>query len=198
MIIGLTGGIASGKSTTARYLEAKGAPVLDGDKLGHRAYEPDTQSFREIRETFGAEVVGADGTIDRKVLGGKVFGDPAALKRLTDILWPEIRRLIQTGIAEIRKTEPDAVIVLDAAVLLEAGWDDMVDEVWVMIVDPETAVARATARDGVDAEAVCKRIAAQLSNDARRAKADIVLDNSGDEAALLRRLDAEWTRVSAG
>lgn len=120
------------------------------------------------------------------------------MKRLTDILWPEIRRLIQAGIVEIRKTAPDAVIVLDAAVLLEAGWDDMVDEVWVMIVDPETAVARATARDGVDAEAVRKRIAAQLSNDARRAKADIVLDNSGDEAALLRRLDAEWTRVSAG
>jgi len=80
--------------------------------------------------------------------------------------------------------------------MLEAGWEPMVDEVWVVIVEPDTAVARATARDGVEEEAVRKRIAAQLSNDERRAKADIVIDNSGDEAALLAQLDAQWKRTA--
>jgi phosphopantetheine adenylyltransferase/dephospho-CoA kinase len=196
MIIGLTGGIASGKSTAAAYLGEKGASVIDADKLGHQAYEPDTDAFAQVVAVFGPEVVGADGQIDRKVLGGKVFGDPAALDRLTGIIWPEIGRLALTEFEVARAARPDANIVLEAAVMLEAGWEPMVDEVWVVIVEPDTAVARATARDGVEEEAVRKRIAAQLSNDERRAKADIVIDNSGDEAALLAQLDAQWKRIA--
>lgn len=196
MIIGLTGGIASGKSTAAAYLGEKGASVIDADKLGHQAYEPDTDAFAQVVAAFGPEVVGADGQIDRKVLGGKVFGDPAALDRLTGIIWPEIGRLALTEFEVARAARPDANIVLEAAVMLEAGWEPMVDEVWVVIVEPDTAVARATARDGVEEEAVRKRIAAQLSNDERRAKADIVIDNSGDEAALLVQLDAQWKRIA--
>ena len=196
MIIGLTGGIASGKSTAAAYLGEKGASVIDADKLGHQAYEPDTDAFAQVVAVFGPEVVGADGQIDRKVLGGKVFGDPAALDRLTGIIWPEIGRLALTEFEVARAARPDANIVLEAAVMLEAGWEPMVDEVWVVIVEPDTAVARATARDGVEEEAIRKRIAAQLSNDERRAKADIVIDNSGDEAALLAQLDAQWKRIA--
>lgn len=196
MIIGLTGGIASGKSTAAAYLGEKGASVIDADKLGHQAYEPDTDAFAQVVAVFGPEVVGADGQIDRKVLGGKVFGDPAALDRLTGIIWPEIGRLALTEFEVARAARPDAPIVLEAAVMLEAGWEPMVDEVWVVIVEPDTAVARATARDGVEEEAIRKRIAAQLSNDERRAKADIVIDNSGDEAALLVQLDAQWKRIA--
>ncbi len=196
MIIGLTGGIASGKSTAAAYLGEKGASVIDADKLGHQAYEPDTDAFAQVVAAFGPEVVGADGQIDRKVLGGKVFGDPAALDRLTGIIWPEIGRLALAEFEVARAARPDAPIVLEAAVMLEAGWEPMVDEVWVVIVEPDTAVARATARDGVEEEAVRKRIAAQLSNDERRAKADIVIDNSGDEAALLAQLDAQWKRTA--
>ena len=196
MIIGLTGGIASGKSTAAAYLGEKGASVIDADKLGHQAYEPDTDAFAQVVAAFGPEVVGADGQIDRKVLGGKVFGDPAALDRLTGIIWPEIGRLALAEFEVARAARPDAPIVLEAAVMLEAGWEPMVDEVWVVIVEPDTAVARATARDGVEEEAIRKRIAAQLSNDERRAKADIVIDNSGDEAALLAQLDAQWKRIA--
>ena len=196
MIIGLTGGIASGKSTAAAYLGEKGASVIDADKLGHQAYEPDTDAFAQVVAVFGPEVVGADGQIDRKVLGGKVFGDPAALDRLTGIIWPEIGRLALAEFEVARAARPDAPIVLEAAVMLEAGWEPMVDEVWVVIVEPDTAVARATARDGVEEEAIRKRIAAQLSNDERRAKADIVIDNSGDEAALLAQLDAQWKRTA--
>ena len=196
MIIGLTGGIASGKSTAAAYLGEKGASVVDADKLGHQAYEPDTDAFAQVVAAFGPEVVGAGGQIDRKVLGGKVFGDPAALDRLTGIIWPEIGRLALAEFEVARAARPDVPIVLEAAVMLEAGWEPMVDEVWVVIIEPDTAVARATARDGDEEEAVRKRIAAQLSNDERRAKADIVIDNSGDEAALLAQLDAQWKRIA--
>ena len=95
IVVGLTGGIASGKSTVARALALRGAHVIDADKLGHRAYEPGTRAHREVIATFGAEVRAADGTIDRAALGAKVFGKPAELKRLTDIVWPEIRRLAE-------------------------------------------------------------------------------------------------------
>lgn len=93
MKIGLTGGIASGKSTAGRYLAQLGAHIIDADQLGHRAYEPDTAAFADVVATFGADVVGGDGRIDRKALGGKVFGDPQALSRLTAIVWPEIRQI---------------------------------------------------------------------------------------------------------
>jgi dephospho-CoA kinase len=192
MIIGLTGGIASGKSTAAKYLERRGAYVIDADRLGHRAYEPGTAAFDAVVKAFGAEVVGGDGRIDRKVLGGKVFGDPEALARLTDIVWPEIRRLATLETAAARHEDPARVIVLEAAVLLEAGWDRTVDEVWAVIVEPEVAMARATARDGVDRETVQRRMDAQMSNAERIARADVVIDNSGSEAALEAQLDEAW------
>ena len=195
MIIGLTGGIASGKSTAARYLSENGAFVMDGDVLGHRAYEPNTAAFAQITETFGSEVVGADGQINRKALGGKVFGNPNALKQLTDILYPEIRRMFSEWIETTQADNPNALLVMDAAVLLEAGWEDLADETWVVIVDPDTAVDRAVARDGLDEAAVRKRIASQLSNDERSARADVVIDNSGNEAALIARLAAELARI---
>ena len=196
MIIGLTGGIASGKSTAARHLASLGAHVIDADRLGHRAYEPGTAAHRAVIETFGPDVRAEDGTIDRRALGGKVFGDPAQLKRLTDIVWPEIRRLAQEDIAAAQAADPDAVVFLEAAVLLEAGWHNGLDETWVVVVDPATAVQRAMARDGVDAAAVQSRIDAQLSNEERIAAATVVVHNSGTEAEMVAQLDTQWARIS--
>lgn len=195
-VISLTGGIASGKSLASAYLGEKGAHLIDADKLGHRAYEPDTQAFAQVVETFGDDVVGADGQIDRKVLGGKVFAEEGALTRLTDIVWPEIRRLAEAEIAATRAERPDQVIVLEAAVLFEAGWDDIGDEVWVITVDPETAIDRATARDGLEREAVQQRIDAQLSNQERANRAAVVISNDGTEADLKAALDVEWSRIT--
>jgi dephospho-CoA kinase len=196
MIIGLTGGIASGKSTAARYLSELGAHVIDADVLGHRAYEPGTEAFKAVVAAFGDDIVSPEGQIDRKALGGKVFGKPEALKRLTDIVWPEIRRLAEAEMAVAQAREPNGVVVLEAAVLFEAGWEAAVDEVWVVVVEPEVAVQRAMSRDGVDAESVQRRIAAQLSNDERRARAHVVIDNSADEAAMNAQLDSQWRRIS--
>lgn len=197
VILGLTGGIAAGKSTVARELARRGAHVIDADRLGHRAYEPGTRAHREVVAAFGAGVVAADGRIDRSALGSRVFGRPAELRRLTDIVWPEIRRLAEAELAALRSARPDAVVVLDAAVLLEAGWQDLCDEVWVVVVDRATAVRRAVARGGLTAEAVEARIDAQLSNEARIERADVVLDNDGDEAALRAQIDTHWRRLEA-
>ena len=195
IVIGLTGGIASGKSTAARYLKGKGAHLIDADQLGHRAYEPGTLANVAIVGAFGADVRSDDGTIDRRALGGKVFGDPKALKRLTDIVWPEIRRMAEAQIADIAADAPDAIVVLEAAVLLEAGWEAAVDQIWVVLVEPKVAVERATSRDGVDAQAIQKRLDAQLSNAQRTARATVVINNSADEQGLQRLLDQHWSSL---
>lgn len=191
-VICLTGGMASGKSTAALYLSEQGADVIDADKLGHRAYKPDTQAYREVIAAFGNDLVADDKSIDRKALGGKVFGKPEELKKLTDIVWPEIRRLAE---AEIKASDPDNIVVLEAAVLFEAGWEDIGDEVWVVVVDRELAITRAIARDGFDRESVESRLDSQINNEERTSKADVVISNNDSEEELLEQLDQQWHRL---
>lgn len=191
-LIGLTGGIASGKSTAVKHLESLGARIVDCDRLGHRAYEPGTASFDAVTEAFGEDVVDGDGRIDRPALGEKVFGKPTEMKKLTDIVWPEIGRLARE---EIEAADTGGITVMEAAVLFEAGWTDGLDEIWVVLADPEVAVGRTMARDGLDEAAVRKRIASQLSNEERAARADVVIDNSGGLDGLYRQLDAQWQRL---
>jgi len=197
-VIGLTGGIASGKSTAARLAGERGAHVIDADKLGHAAYNPDTEAFRAVVQEFGDDIVADDGTIDRKALGAKVFGADGGLDKLTGIVWPEIRRMAQAEIAAVKADTPDRVVVLEAAVLLEAGWEDVVDQVWVVVVEPEVAIARAIERDGADRAAIQARIDAQLSNADRKAKATVVIDNSGTEQDLVDAIGEQWARISSG
>lgn len=196
-VICLTGGLASGKSTAARFLASQGAHVIDADVLGHRTYDPGSPAHAKVIATFGEDVRAADGTIDRRALGGKVFGKPEELKKLTDIVWPAIRALAEAEIARVQAAGTAKVIVLEAAVLFEAGWEDIGDEVWVNVVDREVAIARAIARDNLPREAVENRLNAQLSNEQRRAKATVVIENDGTQDQMLDQLRAEWARVSA-
>ena len=197
-VVGLTGGIASGKSTAAKLLGELGAQVIDADVLGHEAYNPGTSAFQAVVQAFGEDIVAEDGSINRRALGGKVFGNDVALKRLTDIVWPEIRRLAELEIHKIRGENPTAVIVLEAAVLFEAGWEDIADEIWVVVVEPEIAIERAMQRDGADRSAIEARINSQLSNEERTAKAHLIIDNSEDEEALVSRVNAAWKHVANG
>ena len=192
--IGLTGGIASGKSTVARHLAERGAVVIDADKLGHKVYDPGRPGFEKVVAAFGEDVVGADGRIDRKVLGSKVFGNAEQLKRLTDIAWPEILAMAKVEI-EAARTSGAAVAVLEAAVLIEAQWQREVDEVWAVTVPPAVAVERASVRDGVDAAAVQSRIDAQLSNKERAEHASVVIDNAGSQDELLEQVERQWRRL---
>ena len=195
MIIGLTGGIASGKSTVATTLQGWGAYVIDADKLGHRAYVKGTDAFHKVVAQFGEDIVGADGEVDRRALGAKVFGEGGSLKQLTDIVWPAIYDMAAAEIKQSLDSNPNTVVVLEAAVLIEAGWQSLVDEIWVTTVDPSTAIERASARDGVDADAVQARIDAQLSNAERTAGAAVVIDNSADEPQLLAQLENHWKNL---
>ena len=196
-IIALTGGIASGKSTAARYLKELGAHVIDADLLGHRAYEPGSPAHSQVVAAFGQDVLAEDGSIARKVLGGKVFGKPDQLKKLTDIVWPAIRTLAEEEIARVRRENKVHVVVLEAAVLFEAGWEGVGDEVWVNIVDREVAIERTMQRDKLPREAIEARLNSQLTNAERIARADHVIDNNGTQEAMLAQLREHWQRINA-
>ena len=193
-IIGLTGGIASGKSTVARFFRDREVPVIDADILGHRTYEPGSETHAAVVAAFGPELVAQDGSIDRKVLGGKVFGRPDELRRLTDIVWPGIRKLAGEAFSEL-ETAGNRLCVLEAAVLFEAGWEDLVDEIWVVVVDPDIAVRRLSDRNGLDEPAARARIASQLSNAERIARSHTVIENNGTLDDLERRIDQAWDEL---
>ena len=194
-IIGLTGGIASGKSTASERLKELGAVVVDADKLGHKVYDQGTPGFELIVNAFGHDLVDDDGEIDRRILGGKVFGAPEEMKRLTDIAWPEIRRMAGEEFARLREEDADAIIVFEAAVLLEAEWQDMVDEVWVVTTKLETAIDRLKTRNRLPREAALARIESQMSNRQRLEFADVKIDNSEDEDRLRSRIEYHWKRL---
>jgi dephospho-CoA kinase len=194
LVIGLTGGIASGKSTVTQFFRDREVPVIDADVLGHRTYEPGTNTFAAVVATFGDELVAGDGGIDRRVLGGKVFGKPDELKRLTDIVWPGIRKLASEELSAL-EVAGNELAVLEAAVLFEAGWEDLVDEVWVTVVEPHLAVARLAERNDLDESAARARIDSQLSNEDRIAKAGYVIENNGTLEALEEAVELSWNQL---
>ena len=195
-VLGLTGGIASGKSTAADRLKELGTIVLDADRYGHRAYDKDSEGFHAVVNEFGHDIVDQDGEIDRRILGGKVFGDPEQLERLTNIVWPVIRELASAEIAELRGREPETIIVLEAAVLIEAEWQDLADEIWVVAVAPEAARKRLMGRNNFTEEQAQARIDAQISNEERLKHADVAIDNDGALKDFIEAIDAEWERLA--
>lgn len=193
--IGLTGGIASGKSTVVAFLEELGAATIDADRLGHQTYEPGTDTFAAVVAAFGDELIAVDGTIDRRMLGGKVFGQPDQLKRLTDIVWPGIRALAAADLERL-KAEGTEVAVLEAAVLIEAEWQDLVDEVWVVSVSADAARERLMERNQMSAEEADARIHSQISNDERLAHADVVIDTNCPLEEVRGRVEAAWSELA--
>jgi dephospho-CoA kinase len=196
VVIGLTGGIASGKSVVSQMLAEQGALVIDADKVGHEAYARGSGCYDRVVAAFGPDVVGADGEIDRKALGGKVFGDPAQRKRLEGIVWPWMRETMERRLAGLR-AEGVPVVVLEAAVLIEADWIPIVDQVWLVEVSPDVARARLMSRNGLTAEQADARINAQLTNAEREPLAQVIIDNSGTLDELRRRVMEEWEGLAA-
>jgi len=195
-VIGLTGGIGSGKTTVAAMLAELGADVLDSDKVGHDVYRPGTDGFHQVVEAFGQDIVAADGAIDRRVLAGKVFGDPEALRRLNGIVHPLIGLAVRDWLLRAQAEPKTAPIVIEAAVLMEAGWQ-FFDEVWAVVVEPETAIARVTASRGMTADEVRRRLAVQMSNDERMRRATRVIHNDGTLAALRAQVEETWRAAAA-
>ncbi len=195
-VIGLTGGIASGKSTVARLLVAHGIPVIDADQLARDAVLPGTPALGAVAALVGDGVLRPDGTLDRQALGGRVFADPSLRRRLEAILHPAIKVLAEERLAELRR-RGEAVVVYMAPLLIEAGATDRVDELWVVYVDRETQLARVMARDGLSREEAGQRLAAQMPMEEKAALGRIVIDNRGSEADLEERV-AELCRRELG
>ena len=190
--IGITGGIGSGKSTVSQILEELGAEVIDADKVGHKIYLPDTPAWREIVATFGVGVLAPDRTIDRTKLGPLVFSDPEALRQLNAITHGKMFSYIQGQIDYMRDKQTARVVVVEAAILLEAGWRALVDQVWVVVAAVDVVIARLQAYKHYTEEQARARIAAQLSNEERIAQADRVLWNNTDLSALRQAVEGTW------
>src|SRR2546428_4718436 len=191
-VIGLTGGIGTGKSVVAGILSEQGALILDADRLGHEVYLPDRPAYDDIVEEFGREVIAEDGTIDRKKLGPIVFADPAKLARLNAITHPRMKQMMRERLAEAEGAGT-RVAVLEAALLFDAGWDDLTDEVWVTVVDAETAARRASERSGIPIGQVLERIQkAQMASDERIRRSDVAIDTSGTVEDTRRRTLEAW------
>lgn len=193
--IGLTGGIGSGKSEAARLLLELGAVVVDADKLGHAVYRPGTDGWRAVVAAFGQGVVQPDGAVDRKKLGALVFSDSSAIAKLNSITWPAIAGMIQEEFTRLA-ARGVKVAVLEAAVLVEAGWARLVDEVWVVTAPEELCIKRLQGRDGLTADAVRARISAQPSDQERVKHAHAVIRNDGGLAQLREHVQELWeTRI---
>ena len=196
-IIGLTGGIASGKSTAARILERLGVPVIDADRLSRDVVEPGAPAFAAIVEAFGAEVVGPDGTLDRAKLGAIVFNDPAARRRLEEITHPAIGARADELLARYRR-DGEPVVIYMAPLLIEAGVTGRVDEIWVVYVDRETQAARLCGRDGITLKEALQRIESQMPMEEKAARGRLVIDNRGTQEELERQVVMIWEREIRG
>ena len=190
--IGITGGIGSGKSTASQILGELGAEVIDADQVGHRIYLPDTPAWREIVAAFGEGILAPDRTIDRTRLGPLVFSNPDALRQLNAIAHGKMFSYIQGQIDYMCQKQATRVVVVEAAILLEAGWQALVDQIWVVVTEVEVAIARLKAYKNFTEDQARARIAAQLSNEARMAQADKVIWNNTDLSALRQAVEAAW------
>jgi len=188
----MTGGIGSGKSTASQILAELGAEVIDADKVGHKIYLPDTPAWRDIVAAFGEGILAPDRTVDRSKLGPLVFSDARALQTLNQIMHGKIFAYIQGQIDYIREKHAAQVVVVEAAILLEAGWRALVDHLWVVVASVDVAVARLQAYRQLSAEQARARLAAQMSNDERIAQADKVLWNNDDIPSLQQVVTAAW------
>ena len=175
----------------ARILEELGATVVNADLLGHEAYSPNTEGWRQIVDAFGPEVVGPEGQIDRKRLGRIVFSSPAEKARLDAIAWPQIATLARERIQGLIEKGTDT-IVLEAAVLVEAGWDDLVDEVWVTHAPRNVVQQRLMVRDGLTMEEINRRIDAQIPFEERLKEGYVPIENASTTEALRDRVETLW------
>jgi len=195
-IIGLTGGIASGKSTVSKFLAELGAIIIDGDETAHRLMEPEQPIWEDVVNVFGREVLNPDSTIDRIKLGAIVFNDREKLQVLNQIAHPRIIAEIQNELQHIRRAQPNSLLVLDIPLLFEGRMDRLCDQVWVVWVPREIQIERLMDRNWLSREEAIKRIDAQMSLDAKARLADIVIDNSGTMEETMIQVVTHYGAIS--
>jgi len=194
-LIGLTGGSASGKSSVGKRFQALGVGLVDCDKLGHAAYSPGSPTLEKLVAEFGSTVLSDDGTVNRRALGGIVFSDKSKLTRLNEIVWPEIARMADEQAKQLFQ-DGHKVVILDAAVLLEAGWHNTCHEVWVCLVPRETAIERIVERDHKTKEEAQMRIDNQMTNQERVKDANTVFCTLWDPEITQNQVETAWRRLT--
>jgi len=195
LTIGLTGGIGTGKSEVSRILNGLGATVIDADRIGHEAYKAHSPAWQEVVDAFGERILSSTGEIDRRQLGGIVFNDSVALAKLNSIMHPKMAEIIKERIRQLQDQGVEMVVV-EAALLVEAGWDSMVDEIWVTYSTEEMVVERLRQRNNLSEEEIQGRLRSQMPYDKRAQHAQVVVDNSGDMDELEESVRSLWsTRI---
>jgi len=195
-VIGLTGGIGSGKSTVARFLAGLGAVIINADEVGHEVFQPGTEVWREVVAAFGPQIITRDNIIDREKLGTIVFNDAEARAKLNRIMHPPIYQVVKAQIDRCRR-QGVGVVVLEAPLLLEAGWTSLADEVWVTAASETTALKRIRGRSGLSESASLARIRSQLPSEERIKHADVVIDTDGNLAGLKAKVKELWENLQA-
>ena len=196
-MIGLTGGIAAGKSVVSARLAQHGAVVIDADVLAREAVAPGTPGLEAVRRRFGDDVLAPDGSLDRAALGALVFADPRARTDLNAIVHPEVHRLYRERLQSLEASDPRAIVVYDVPLLVEARSADEFAAVVVVHAPADLRVERLVALRGMERASALDRVAAQASDDERLAVADVVIDTSGTLAHTIEQVDALWERLVA-
>jgi len=193
-VIGFTGGIGSGKTTITEYLAELGATIIDADKVGHEAQEPGTAVWHDLVEEFGEGILTPDKRIDRTKLGPIVFADPDAMSRLNQIMHPRMFDMMKDRI-EALKPKGTKVVVIEAAVLIEANWTPLADEVWVATAPESAVLDRLEKQRGMDRDETLARIRSQLPSEERAKHADVVIQNDGTLNGLKGKVRQLWARL---
>ena len=190
-VIGLTGGMGSGKSTVSQLLAELGAVILDADGVGHEALKADTDVWHEVVAAFGRQILTPGGNIDHAKLGEIVFSKPEALQRLNQIMHPRMYDMVKAQLEEYRRQGVD-VVVLEAPLLIEAGWTSLVDEVWVTVASESTVLRRLKERIGLSESDSLARLRSQLSSAERIKHADVIIDTDCSLDELKARVGELW------
>lgn len=193
-VIGLTGGIGTGKSTISQYLAGLGAVVIDADEVGHEVFQPGTEGWNDVVATFGKGILTTTGEIDRKKLGTLVFSNPEALSKLNRIVHPRAYDLVKSRLEECRR-QGVKVVVVEVILLIEAKWTDLADEVWVVVASEDNVVKRLKQQRGMSEKEILARIRSQLSTEERVKHADVVINNNGDIDEMKAKVKELWERL---
>ena len=193
-VIGLTGGIGSGKTTVSEMLEELGAVVIDADKVGHLALEANAEIRREVIAAFGEDILKKSGQIDRKKLAQRVFGDAPALACLNRIMHPKMYNTVKAQLEDLRKQDVN-VVILEASLLFEAGWNKLADEVWVTVAPEATIVKRIKKRSRLNQQEIQARIDSQLSEGERLKYANAVIDTDSSLNELKSTVRELWQKL---
>ena len=194
MRIGLTGGIAAGKSLVSGILASLGAWILDADAISREMVEPGTEGLRAVVDEFGRGILTPEGALDRRALGAEVFADGEKLKRLNGILHPMIKAEMLRRAAEIEREHPEDMVVFDVPLLIESGWQDVAEEIWLVTAPMTERIRRISARDGLDEKQAMERINAQMPDEEKAKYADVTINNGGSiqqTLELVKKLYAE-------